>query len=307
MERVEEFLKIPGKEIGFIGGGRIKIGQSVTIALVQSLYKNVEEAAPHVGFLIVDECHRCPSRIFTEAVAGFDSHFMLGLSATPWRRDNLSNLIFWYLGDVHHEVDRTGLIRGGDILEARIIYRETAFAPFHDPVMEYSQMLSELTANDERNRLIAADVAKEASAGEGICLVLSDRKAHCSLLWSILTYKHGISSRLLTGDLPLSERQAIIDEMEKGDLKVVIATGQLIGEGFDNRNLASLFLTTPIKFNGRVLQYIGRVLRPAPGKKQPKIYDYIDIKVDVLRASAASRRKVYGNEGLSNPLKRGSI
>jgi superfamily II DNA or RNA helicase len=293
MERVEEFLNIPITDIGFIGGGKHKMGKAVTLALVQSLYKNVEEAAPHVGFLVVDECHRCPSRTFTEAVVGFDSRFMLGLSATPWRRDNLSNLIFWHLGDVHHEVDRGELIRSGDVLSARVIVRETAFVPFHDPVMEYSRMLSELTGNDERNRLIAADVAKEASQGEGICLVLSDRKIQCSLIWSILTYKHGIAARLLTGDMPLAERQTIIEEMDKGKLKIVIATGQLIGEGFDNRNLSSLFLATPVKFNGRVLQYIGRVLRPAPGKKQATIYDYVDVKVDVLRASAAVRRKVY--------------
>ena len=139
----------------------------MTIALVQSLYKCVAEVAGQVGFLVVDECHRCPSRTFTEAVTGFDSQYMLGLSATPWRRDKLSKLIFWHLGDVHHEVDKKYLLKTGDVLPAEVITRETDFKPYHDPVTEYSKMLSELTADTQRNMLIAADVAREAATIDG--------------------------------------------------------------------------------------------------------------------------------------------
>ena len=113
VERIETFLGIPSKEVGMIGGGKKVVGQKITVALVQSLYKCAEEVAPRIGFLIVDECHRCPSRIFTEAVTGFDSRYMLGLSATPWRRDKLSKLIFWHLGDVHYEVDKKSWIYSG--------------------------------------------------------------------------------------------------------------------------------------------------------------------------------------------------
>jgi len=58
--------------------------------------------------------------------------------------------------------------------------------------------------------------------------------------------------------------------------------------------LSTMFLATPIKFSGRVLQYLGRILRPAPGKDTAKIYDYVDINVPVLAASARARQKVYG-------------
>ncbi|MBU1570428.1 MAG: ATP-dependent helicase, partial [Proteobacteria bacterium] len=67
------------------------------------------------------------------------------------------------------------------------------------------------------------------------------------------------------------------------------------GEGFDCKNLSTLFIVTPIKFSGRVLQYLGRVLRPAPGKNKAVIYDYVDAKVDILKAAAASRQKVYAS------------
>ncbi|MFO7965438.1 MAG: hypothetical protein R6U50_16055 [Desulfobacterales bacterium] len=67
----------------------------------------------------------------------------------------------------------------------------------------------------------------------------------------------------------------------------------IVGEGFDNERLTGLFLATPVKFSGRILQYMGRVLRPAPGKASAVIYDYVDINVDVLRSSAKGRKSVY--------------
>ncbi|MBW2574826.1 MAG: DEAD/DEAH box helicase [Deltaproteobacteria bacterium] len=296
IERVGEFLGISADRVGFIGSGKKIIGKKITVALVQSLYKCAEEVSKNVGFLLVDECHRCPSRTFTEAVTDFDSKYMLGLSATPWRRDNLSKLIFWHLGDVHHKIDQSLLVKSGDVLAAEIIIRETDFKPYYDPVNEYSKMISELTSDDKRNRLIASDVAREVKDNNGICLVLSDRKKHCGVLQALLRYRHKISSELLTGDLSGSERLGVLDRLNKGDVKVLLATGQLIGEGFDRKDLSPLFLTTPIKFSGRVLQYIGRVLRPAPGKKKARVYDYVDIKVDVLKAAARARQKVYAGK-----------
>jgi len=293
IERAGEFLGIPADTVGFIGDGKNVVGEKITVALVQSLYKCAEEVSQNIGFLLVDECHRCPSRTFTEAVTDFDSKYMLGLSATPWRRDNLSKLIFWHLGDVHHKIDQSLLVESGDVLAAEIIVRETDFKPYYDPVNEYSKMISELTSDDKRNRLIASDVAREVKDNNGVCLVLSDRKKHCGILQALLRYRHKISSELLTGDLSGSERREVLDRLNKGDVKVLLATGQLIGEGFDRRDLSPLFLTTPIKFSGRVLQYIGRVLRPAPGKKKARVYDYVDVKVDVLKASARARQKIY--------------
>jgi hypothetical protein len=151
-ERIEQFLHIPIEEIGMIGAGKKKIGDRITVALVQSLYRFSDKVAPETGHLVVDECHRTPSRTFTEAVKAFDCQYMLGLSATPWRRDKLSRLIFWYLGDVHHEVDKSGLEKDGHILKADVVFRPTAFEPYFDPVNDYSRMLSELTADDERNQ-----------------------------------------------------------------------------------------------------------------------------------------------------------
>jgi superfamily II DNA or RNA helicase len=291
--RIESFLGIRAAKIGLIGGGKKQLGEKITIALVQSLYKCVDEVAAGIGFLVVDECHRCPSRTFTEAVTGFDAKYMLGLSATPWRRDKLSKLIFWHLGDVHHEVDKKHLIQTGAVLTAEVIVRETDFRPLYDPVNEYSKMLSELTADTDRNVLIAGDVALETKSHAGICLVLSDRKAHCENLRALLKFRFKVEAELLTGDLSMDARQKVIARLNQNKVKVVIATGQLIGEGFDCRDLSTLFLATPIRFSGRVLQYLGRVLRPAPGKRTARVFDYVDVHVHTLTKAALARQKVY--------------
>jgi superfamily II DNA or RNA helicase len=293
VERIETFLGIAPEAVGFIGSGRKAIGEKITVALVQSLYKCADEVARNIGFLLVDECHRCPSRTFTEAVSSFDSQFMLGLSATPYRRDELSKLIFWHLGDMHHRVDKSRLIETGDVLPAKVIFRETNFASRYDPVNEYSKMLAELASNTERNLLIALDVAAAAARNTGICLILSDRKAHCENLQALLRYRFKLQSELLTGDLEVAERKKILQRLNQGKVRILIATGQLIGEGFDCKDLTTLFLATPVKFSGRLLQYLGRVLRPATGKKFATVFDYVDVQVETLKKAANARKRVY--------------
>ena len=295
-DRIGAFLGIPPREVGVIGGGKKLIGEKITVALVQSLYKCAGEVAPHVGHLVVDECHRVPSRIFTEAVTAFDCRFMLGLSATPWRRDGLSRLIFWGLGDLVHKIDAGALVNAGHVLEAEVIWRESSFTPTYDPSEEYSRMLSELTRDPARNALIADDVAQEAGNGGGVSLVLSDRKNHCKALVELLAAR-GVTAVVLTGDLSSRDRQRVVEDLNAGRVKVLVATGQLIGEGFDCKEFFTLFLATPIRFNGRLLQYLGRVLRPAPGKEKAIVFDYVDSRVGVLENAARERARVYGPQG----------
>ncbi len=297
VERIESFLGIPAQEIGLIGSGRMRVGRQISVALVQSLYTRADEIAPGVGHLVVDECHRAPSRTFTEAVTAFDSYFVLGLSATPFRRDRLSKLIYWHLGDLHHEIGKAALVAHGDLLDIEVVVRHTDFKPYSDPVQEYSQMLSELTADDARNRMIADDIAQAARHGPAnqVCLVLSDRKQHCVTLQTLLKHKHHVPAEVLTGDLALEERRAIIREVCDGRVRVLIATGQLVGEGFDCPALSILFLTTPVRFSGRVLQYLGRILRPAAGVERARVYDYVDIHVPPLAAAAKARQRLYAS------------
>ncbi len=293
IDRIVHFLGLKTEQVGIIGAGKRHIGREITVALVQSLCKCADEISADIGHLIVDECHRTPSRTFTDAVSEFDAKYMLGLSATPYRRDKLSKLIFWHLGDIHHEIEKKQLIRTGDVLDVDVIIRETKFVPYFDPVNQYSKMLSELTADDVRNRQIVADVAAEAESSPGVCLVLSDRKKHCENICALLHYRHDQKAFLLTGDLSSDQRIQVLNELNAGKVKVLVATGQLIGEGFDCKDLTTLFITTPVRFSGRLLQYLGRVLRPAPGKNRAKVYDYVDALVEPLMAAAKARQRTY--------------
>jgi len=96
--RALEFLNACDDDIGLVGDGRKDIGRKLTIAIINSLYRVMDEVKPTIGHLIVDECHHTPARTFTEVVGRLDASFMLGLSATPYRRDKLTRLIYFYLG-----------------------------------------------------------------------------------------------------------------------------------------------------------------------------------------------------------------
>jgi len=265
IDRACQFLGMPSDEIGQIGGGKKVVGKRLTVGIVNSIYPIANEIKECFGFIVVDESHHTPSRTFTEAVSQFDCRYMLGLSATPYRRDGLSKLIYWHLGDQVHQVDKARLVEQGSILKPEIITRQTQFSTEYNPSGEYSRMLSELAEDVDRNHLIVSDVVKEVSSSVGISLVLSDRKVHCNVLGDMIAM-HGIDVAILTSDLSKKNRLEITERLTAGEIQVLCATGSLIGEGFDLPALSALFLVTPVRFSGRITQYLGRILRPAPGK-----------------------------------------
>ena len=297
IDRIETFLGIPRDEIGVIGGGKFKIGDRITVGMVQTIYKRVQEIVPPIGHLVIDECHKAPSRTFTEAVTAFDCKFMLGLTATPWRRDKLSKVIFWHVGDVTGRIAKQDLLEAGNLCQAEVQWIETEFNPSLDASLYYSKALSELTEDETRNRLICQAVSNDN--GHGISLILSDRKAHCDTLQNILSDVHGVHAAVLTGSTTLKDRERMISDLQQGKCRYLIATGQLIGEGFDLPGISTVFLTTPVKFSGRLIQYIGRALRPAPGKDKSVIFDFVDILDPVFEASAKSRMNIYKNERIA--------
>ena len=297
VDRIHTFLGIPVDDIGVIGGGKIRIGDRVTVAMVQTLHKCKDEVVPFIGHVVVDECHRCPSRTFTEAVSAFDSKYMLGLSATPYRRDGLTNLIHWHLGDRVHSIGQAELTKTGAILPFRVKQVQTNFTTTLDASVEYSKMLSELTDDQERNSLISQEAARQVSNGGGIPLILSDRRSHCQAIAEALGRDFGINVDLLTGDLSQKAREKVVARLNAGKCKALVATGQLIGEGFDLPALGAVLLATPIRFKGRLLQSIGRALRPSPGQDHATVIDFVDSKVGVLKASARARAQVYSSRG----------
>ncbi len=290
--RAVEYLGLSENEIGLIGDGKKEIGSGLTIGIVNSVFKMTDEFRGHIGFLIVDECHRTPARTFTEAVTAFDSKYMLGLSATPYRRDKLTKLIYYHLGDERCSIDPRALQDLNRIMTAQLVVTETGFDyPYKD---DYQRMIEALVDDDDRNSLIANSILR-VNGGSGISLVISDRKAHCHALFDLIKEKRSVA--VLNGDMTSREREEVVKRLNEGAFKVLVATSQLIGEGFDLPALSHIFLATPIKFTGRVIQYIGRILRIAEGKARAVVYDFVD-EPGVLQASFRTRRQAYRTLGV---------
>ncbi len=283
-DRIRTFLEI---EPALIGDGSFATGP-LTVGLIHSVRKHLHKLPALFGHIIVDEAHRTPSSMFTEIIREFDCRFMLGLTATPFRRDGLTELIYRHIGDLAHRVSSRELDENGAVLKPLIIQRETGFTFQYR--RNYQDLMAALTSDSNRNEQIADDISSEVRRGSGTVLVVSDRVAHCETLCSLLIERN-IQPLLLTGRVSGEERNKIVNNVQEGQVEVLVATIQLIGEGFDCPGLSSLFLCTPIKFEGRLTQVIGRILRPGKGKKA-KVYDYID-PVGVLKSSARSRQKIY--------------
>lgn len=284
-DRIKEFL---GVSPGLIGDGKFDV-QPVTVALVQSACKHLDSLPDHFGHIVVDECHRVPSTIFRNVVKNFECKYMLGLSATTYRRDGLTKLIYYFMGDRVHQVDSEELRQNGAILVPEIVRKKTSFS--YNYREDYQDMLSALVSDKHRNLQITMDIIHQVRARSGTALAVSDRVQHCQDLAELLE-RYNMRVRVLTGQSPKSERKRIVAEVQEGCVDVLVSTVQLLGEGFDCPGLSSLFLTTPMKFKGRLIQVIGRILRPADGKR-PVIFDYVDQNVGVLNAQARQRGRAF--------------
>jgi superfamily II DNA or RNA helicase len=296
IDRVETFLGIPRKKIGVVGNGKFRIGAEVTIATIQSLVSRTEDLKPLTGFLILDECHRVPAMQYIEAVKQFDCKYMLGLTATPTRRDGLSKAIFWHIGEITGQIAKQDLLDDETLCEAEVVWVKTSFDTDIDASSNYSQALAALTRDPLRNKLICDTLLSRRNGG--IDLVLSDRRQHCQVLSEMLERTGGINTAVLTGDKSEKQRGEIMDALHQGRITTLIATGQLIGEGFDLPGLTTLYLTTPVKFSGRIIQYVGRILRPTEEKTKAVIVDFVDVKNPVFKASATSRFYTYKQQGI---------
>lgn len=285
-ERVAQFL---GVEAGLVGDGHFEIAP-VTIAIVNTARKRVSELFPHFGHLIVDECHRVPASLFTDVVSAFDCHYLLGLSATAFRSDNeMTKLIYFFMGDRIHRVDRNELMATGAILAPEVIRTSTSFNYGYRG--DYQALIKALVNHEGRNLQIINDILAVSKKPDcGTILVVSDRLSHCRLFVEKLQNK-GLQVELLSGQLAPELRSEVVEGVLNGSVDVLVATLQLISEGFDCPGLSTLFLTTPISFEGRLLQVIGRVMRPAENKKA-RVFDYIDDNIPTLLRSANARALV---------------
>ena len=299
IQKIIDVLGIEKGDIGIIGGGKEKIGKKITVSTYQSLVrKNLKTLADKIGYVIVDECHRVPANTFQKVVKEFKARYLLGLTATPFRKDKLQKLMFLYLGEIIHKIDPAKI--SIELKSATSILEEkyTDFYPAFEAVRKYKKIIDSLIKDENRNDLIVRDIINEYSLDRSI-LVLTGRKGHCLEISQKLNkkIKHSKYS-ILTGNSSLKERKEILRNFKDKNIKVLLATGQLIGEGIDLPFLDTLFLVFPTSSKTRLIQYIGRVQRKSKHKLISKIYDYHDRYVSVLNAMFLKRKKVYKKLGI---------
>jgi superfamily II DNA or RNA helicase len=289
IERIQNFLKIPKKEIGQIGNGKNKIGKHITIAMIQSLSRlqDYSEISNSFGIIIIDECHHIPAKSFREAIVNFNSFYLYGLTATPKRKNNDQKLIFVYIGNILHQVNQYDYLKERNV-KTEINIKETAlFAPFDYKIDKYETISKILVYDTQRNTLILNDIQQNAHRFKTI-LILSERKEQVEILNLYLKNKY--ETITIHGDDSETSRRSKIEQIKQGHFKIVISTGQYLGEGIDISNLECLFIVYPFAFEGKLIQYIGRIQR---SEKPPVIFDYRDIKIDYFEKMFKQRKRYY--------------
>ena len=291
VERIQDFLGLIKKDIGQISGSKKKVSKYITVAMVQSLakFKGLKDLGESFGTIIIDECHHIPAKSFRKVITNFNPYHIFGLTATPKRKYNDEKMIFLYIGDIICNADEI-IQDTPKIFEEEILLNisdTNLYFPYDNKTDDF-QILSKIIVFDsDRNRLITEDIKRELGLGRKI-LVLTERKEHVEVLNIYL--KSLCEVITVTGDDSRSLREIKMKQIEAGNFQVLITTGQLLGEGLDIEDLNSIFLVYPFSFEGKLIQYIGRILR-AKGRKS--IYDYNDKNIEFLLKLYKKREKYY--------------
>lgn len=290
IERIETFLGIPKNEIGKIGQGKVKVGKQITVAMIQSLSKeleknNGEKLLNSFGTIIIDECHHIPAETFRNTVSKLHSFYFYGLTATPFRKYNDSKLISIHMGEVIAEIKLNEI---STAKKPKIVIRNTDLdVPFNSKTDKFETLSKILTHDSTRNKIILHDIRNELKSDKKI-VIITERKEHIDSMYQYLKQSYEVIT--LSGEDSESSRNSKWKLLKEENYQILITTGQLFGEGTDLQNANCLFLVYPFSFEGKLIQYIGRVQR---SEIIPTIYDYRDIKIDYLNKMFLKRNVYY--------------
>jgi superfamily II DNA or RNA helicase len=275
LERISAFL--PNARIGRVQGDVLDIeNKDIIVAMLQSL--SMKDYAPDtfksIGLVIVDECHHIASEAFSQSIPKITSKYMLGLSATPERKDKLMHVINWFLGPMLYKSDNT------DKIDEKVKVEYFEFEPpdksFNDiilnpaGVMFTSLMINKVVEYEPRNIFlveILKDVFEEKNRQ---ILVLSDRVDHTKKLFELLPPEIQKHACILGREVKSEQRAKWCAEK-----RILIATYSMCKEGFDVATLNTLLIATS---RPDVDQIVGRILRvEKEGRKiNPLILDVVD-------------------------------
>ena len=312
--RLEEFLQIDftedallkkrGRKKAFSPFGTLdskgnSLHGKIDIALMQSFLED-SEVKPFVldyGMLIVDECHHVSAVNFERILKYANARYVYGLTATAIRKDGHQPIIFMQCGPIRYSADAKVQMASQSF--TRLLFpRFTSYRELTDEKSTYAKVIQKMAEDEKRNRLITDDVC-DALEAERSPIVLTSLTAHVETLASALTThcKHVVT---LVGSESAKEKRLKMEYLQNlpsSEPLVIVATGKYVGEGFDYPRLDTLFLALPVSWKGIVAQYAGRLHREYPGKKEVRVYDYIDIRVPMCDVMYKRRLRGYASIG----------
>ena len=296
--QISSFLDIPINEVGQIGGGKEKLTNIVDVAMLQSLDRGgvVDSQIRNYGQIIVDECHHISAFSFERVMMEAKAKYVTGLTATPYRRDGHQPIITMQCGPVRYKISGKNI--SDSAVTHRLVIRPSDFSCSWSDGDKIHALWPFLITAEDRNQMIFDDImiALEEKRSP---IVLTERKEHLELLKQKLEkfVKHII---VLHGGMRAKTRKEMIaklTELPDTEERLLLATGQYIGEGFDDPRLDTLFLAMPFSFKGKMVQYAGRLHRLYQGQSEVRIYDYVDINIPVLVKMHKKRLKAYKTLG----------
>ncbi len=289
-DRIQTFLGIPKTHIGEYSGIKKKSGTHVTVAMLQSFARldKLQDMKNSFGTIIVDECHHIPAKTFREVISCLNARFLYGLTATPKRKHNDEPLIYIHIGEIIAEMKHAPIMALASPTTTDILVRETSLTlPFKYSTDDY-QLLSKVICFDTaRNQQIVKDILEQTESGKKV-LVLSERRDHMDIL--NLYMKGKCETLVISGEDTAGKRALKLKQILHGDYQVVLSTGQFFGEGLDVPTIDCLILAFPFSFEGKLIQYMGR-LRGHDNHKV--ILDYRDKQIPFLERQFKLRHRHY--------------
>jgi superfamily II DNA or RNA helicase len=291
-ERLRTFLGVGRGVVGTIGGGKAKPSGKIDIAVMQSLSRQgeVSPLVEEYGQVIVDECHHIGAVSFEAILKRAKARYVLGLTATPIRRDGQQPIIFMQCGPIRYSAGSPP----GAPHNLEVTPR-SRFTRIDLPTDAGIQDLFRQMAHDQaRTDAIAAEVRDAFEQGRKV-LVLTERTEHLNAIKAALDTRVP-SLFVLHGRMSKKQRAAVIAALEmlpRDAPRILLATGKLVGEGFDHPPLDTLVLAMPVSWKGTLQQYAGRLHREHAGKADVRIIDFVDTGHPILLRMWEKRQNGY--------------
>ena len=300
----EAFKNLTGVSVCRYSGGNKEEykGKQVIVATYQSLLKNTEMLEyinKNFDTMVVDECHHTPSNYFLKAVSElYKVKNIIGLTATPIRKDGLQPVMFFYVGNILHKMNRQQMEEHLVFPTVEYHILRYNYYGMSTNEMSYIKSVNELVSQEERLDYTVDVIKKDIQGHYG--LILTEYIALGEEYYKRLKDIAGINVIQYNARLSKKEKDKLMKKIKSRKYNLIIATN-IAREGLDIPHLDRLYLVTPKKgdSDGKtpdgtgVEQEVGRIMRTAEGKVDAKVVDFVDWNIDLFKRQWYTRRKTY--------------